>query len=138
MGEEPQVVFREGVLESFLMILMAEIGDKTFLMVMLLASKSYNKFVLWALAVLAETLMNIVSVSIGATVPLLIPRIVVEWAVSALFIVFGSKLLWGSGIFSCKEERANDDSSVFSEMSEAEEAIERIEALKQKHEPLLP
>ena len=120
------------------MILMAEIGDRTFLMVMLLASKSYNKCILWALAVLAETMMNMVSVSIGAAVPLLIPRSVVEWAVCALFIAFGAKLLWGSGIFSCKEERAKDDSSVFSEMSEAEEAIEKMEALKQKREPLLP
>ena len=58
MGEYSQAAFREGVLYSFLMILMAEIGDKTFLMVMLLASKSYNKCVLWALAVLAETMMN--------------------------------------------------------------------------------
>ena len=138
MEEDSQAAFRESFLETFLMILMAEIGDKTFLMVMLLASKSYNKCVLWALAVLAETIMNMVSVSIGAAVPLLIPKSVVEWAVCALFIAFGAKLLWGSGIFSCKEERVKDDSSVFSEMSEAEEAIERMEALKQKHEPLLP
>ena len=138
MDEESDAAFKEGVLESFLMILMAEIGDKTFLMVMLLASKSYNKCILWTLAVLAETMMNMVSVSIGATVPLLIPKSVVEWAVCALFIAFGTKLLWGSGIFSCKEERAKDDSSVFSEMSEAEEAIERMEELRQKREPLLP
>jgi hypothetical protein len=72
MGEESHAT---GLLESFLMILMAEIGDKTFLMVMLLPSKSYKRCVLWDLA---ETMMNMVSVSNGAAVPLLIPK--VSWS----------------------------------------------------------
>ncbi len=51
---------------------------------------------------------------------------------SLMFLAFGFKMLW-EGLSECGEGR--DDSTVFSEMSEAEEAIEKLEAIK---EPLLP
>lgn len=108
---------------------MAEIGDKTFIMVMLLASKM-NKVLLWLFATIAMNIMNAISVVIGTIFPLFIPKMVISIIVITLFFAFGLKMLY-NGIF-IKNEGGADD-----EIEEAKEAIEKIEALNQKQEPLL-
>lgn len=108
---------------------MAEIGDKTFIMVMLLANKM-NKIVLWILATIAMNIMNAISVTIGAIFPLFMPKAVISIVVIALFFTFGLKMLY-TGLCS-KEEDGNDD-----ELEEAKETLERLDALNEKQVPLI-
>ena len=119
---------------------MAEIGDKTFLMVMLMTGKM-NPWVLWALAVLAETIMNMVSVTIGSLFNMILPHKLIEILAILMFFGFGAKLVYGS---TCKgrcgggEGEYEDTSSSESEMGEAKENVERLEKMQERREPLLP
>lgn len=121
--------FWSGLTQSFILVFLAEIGDKTFIMVMLLANKM-NKLVLWFLATVAMNIMNAISVTIGAIFPLFMPKIVISIVVIVLFFIFGLKMLY-TGL--CQKDEGNDD-----ELEEAKETLEKLDALKEKQEPLLP
>ena len=112
-----------------MLVFLAEIGDKTFIMVMLLANKM-NKLLLWFFATVAMNIMNAISVTIGTIFPLFMPKIVISIVVIVLFFTFGLKTLY-NGICH-KEAEGGDD-----EIEEAKEAIEKIEAVNQMREPLL-
>jgi hypothetical protein len=114
-------LFNAGLTQSFLLVFLAEIGDKTFIMVMLLANKM-NKLYLWFFATLAMNIMNAISVTIGAIFYLYMPKIVISIVVIVLFFAFGFKMLY-NGICH-KEAEGKDD-----EIEEANEAIEKIEAV---------
>lgn len=124
-----QELFIAGLTQSFILVFLAEIGDKTFIMVMLLANKM-NKFVLWFLATIAMNIMNAVSVTIGAIFPLFMPKIVISVVVIALFFGFGLKMLYTAF---CGGSDDGED-----EMEEAKETLERLDAINEKKEPLLP
>jgi Ca2+/H+ antiporter, TMEM165/GDT1 family len=87
--------FFQGLYQSFLLVFLAEIGDKTFIMVMLLANKM-NKFVLWILATIAMNIMNAISVTIGAIFPLFMPKAVISIVVIVLFFTFGLKMFYNA------------------------------------------
>ena len=123
-------LFYAGLTQSFLLVFLAEIGDKTFIMVMLLANKM-NKILLWFFATIAMNIMNAISVVIGTIFPLFMPKIVISIIVITLFFAFGLKMLY-NGIFFKEPEGGADD-----EIEEAKEAIERIEAVNQMQDPLL-
>ena len=120
--------FWAGVTQSFLLVFLAEIGDKTFIMVMLLANKM-NKVLLWIFATIAMNIMNAISVTIGAIFPLFMPKMVISVVVIALFFTFGLKMLY-TGL--CSKDDGGDD-----ELEEAKETLERLDALNEKREPLL-
>ena len=111
------------------MVFLAEIGDKTFIMVMLLANKM-NKFVLWILATIAMNIMNAISVTIGTIFPLFMPKAVISIVVIVLFFTFGLKMFYNT---LCAKAEGGED-----ELEEAKETLERLEAVKEKREPLLP
>jgi len=96
---------------------------------MLLANKM-NKFALWLIATIALNIMNAISVSIGAIFAVYIPKTVVSIIVIALFFAFGIKLLY-SGIYH-KNDEGED------ELGEAKETLEKLDALNEKREALLP
>jgi len=122
-------LFYAGLTQSFLLVFLAEIGDKTFIMVMLLASKM-NKILLWFFATIAMNIMNAISVTIGTIFPLFLPKILISIVVIVLFFTFGLKMLY-NGICH-KEAEGGDD-----EIEEAKEAIEKIDAVNNMKEPLL-
>jgi putative Ca2+/H+ antiporter (TMEM165/GDT1 family) len=122
-------LFYAGLTQSFLLVFLAEIGDKTFIMVMLLANKM-NKLLLWFFATIAMNIMNAISVTIGTIFPLFLPKILISIVVIVLFFTFGLKMLY-NGICH-KEAEGGDD-----EIEEAKEAIEKIEAVNNMREPLL-
>jgi len=121
--------FVSGIYQSFILVFLAEIGDKTFIMVMLLSNKM-NKFVLWFLATIAMNIMNAISVTIGAIFPLFMPKTVISIVVIVLFFVFGLKMFYNA---LCAKDDDGED-----EMEEAKETLERLDALNDKREPLLP
>ena len=102
-GQTADDLFISGFTQSFLLVFLAEIGDKTFIMVMLLANKM-NKWLLWLFATIAMNIMNAISVTIGTIFPLFMPKIVISIVVIALFFTFGFKMLY-NGI--CHKESEN-------------------------------
>jgi hypothetical protein len=110
-------LFYAGLTQSFLLVFLAEIGDKTFIMVMLLANKM-NKFLLWIFATIAMNIMNAISVMIGTIFPLLFPKVLISIVVIVLFFTFGLKMLYNGITHKEKEKESGDD-----EIEEAKEAI---------------
>eukprot|EP00850_Spirogloea_muscicola_P013386 SM000090S24348 [mRNA] locus=s90:569218:572548:+ [translate_table: standard] len=82
----------EGLVKSFLMILVSEIGDKTFFVAMLMAMRHNRREVLTG-ALSATWLMTIISMTFGAVAPTVIPAGWTDVAATALYFVFGIKSL---------------------------------------------
>ncbi|KAI1343308.1 hypothetical protein F5Y15DRAFT_369651 [Xylariaceae sp. FL0016] len=122
----------EGIIQPFhsfvlslTMILVSEIGDKTFLVAALMAMK-HDRMVVFTAAFGALLVMTILSAVLGHTVPALIPKRVTAFLAAGLFLVFGVKML--------REGMAMDpDEGVTAEMQEVEMELQEKEhqALKQ-------
>jgi len=72
------------------LIFVAELGDKTQLAILALASRYAWRTVFWA-AASAFALLNALAVSVGAAMYRLLPEVVVRYAAAAVFLGFG---LW--------------------------------------------
>lgn len=104
---------------SMAMILVSEIGDKTFLVAALMAMK-HDRVVVFTAAFGALITMTILSAVLGHAVPTLIPKQVTNFLASALFLVFGARML--------KEGLAmSPDEGVSAEMAEVEMELEEKE-----------
>lgn len=80
-------------LVPFAFVLLAELGDKTMLTVLLLASKTRKHFLLWAGVMAAFALVDGASIFIGAAAPRLIPVSTVKIVLGILFIMGGLYML---------------------------------------------
>ncbi|KAG0142034.1 hypothetical protein CROQUDRAFT_673770 [Cronartium quercuum f. sp. fusiforme G11] len=81
-----------GLDRAIVMIVVSEIGDKTFLLAALLAMR-HSRLVIFLGAFSALLVMSILSAGLGHILPTLISRRYTVLAASALFLVFGSKML---------------------------------------------
>ncbi|KAK2592244.1 GCR1-dependent translation factor 1 [Conoideocrella luteorostrata] len=77
---------------SFTMILVSEIGDKTFLVAALMAMK-HDRMVVFSAAFGALLVMTVLSAVLGHAVPTLIPKRLTSFLAAGLFFIFGAKLL---------------------------------------------
>lgn len=109
------------------MIIVSEIGDKTFLIAALMAMKS-PRLVVFSAAASALVIMTILSGIVGHALPALIPQRVTQFLASALFIIFGYKLL-REGLQMSNEVGVND------EVAEVEEEI-AMSALNDKNDDI--
>ncbi|KAH9999183.1 hypothetical protein BJV74DRAFT_877054 [Russula compacta] len=73
------------------MIIVSEIGDKTFLIAAILAMR-HPRIVVFAGALGSLVVMSILSAAMGHILPTLIPKRWTQLAAGVLFIVFGAKL----------------------------------------------
>lgn len=122
----------EGIIQPFhsfvlslTMILVSEVGDKTFLVAALMAMK-HDRLLVFSAAFGALLVMTVLSAVLGHTVPALIPKSITNFLASGLFFVFGAKLL--------REGLAmSPDEGVGAEMQEVEMELAEKEhrALKQ-------
>ncbi|PQE24279.1 UPF0016 domain-containing protein [Rutstroemia sp. NJR-2017a BVV2] len=104
---------------SLTMILFSEIGDKTFLIAALMAMK-HDRLLVFSAAFAALITMTILSAVLGHAVPTLIPKRFTNFLASALFLVFGARLL--------REGLAMDpNEGVAAEMQEVEMELEEKE-----------
>lgn len=109
---------------SMTMILFSEVGDKTFLVAALMAMK-HDRIVVFTAAFAALITMTVLSAVLGHAVPTLIPKKVTNFLASALFLVFGARLL--------KEGLAmSPDEGVGAEMAEVEMELEEKENAARK------
>lgn len=109
------------LVNSFTMIIVSEIGDKTFLIAAILAMR-HPRLVVFAGAFLSLFVMSILSAAMGHILPTLIPKRWTQIAAGGLFLVFGAKMLM--------EARGMEagNAKIQEEMREAEEEIEGDDA----------
>ncbi|KAJ3325293.1 hypothetical protein HDU76_013198 [Blyttiomyces sp. JEL0837] len=77
---------------SFLVIVVSEIGDKTFLISAVMAMTN-SRILIFSAAMSALGLMTVLSALMGHVVPNLISKEYTQLAAAALFVIFGVKML---------------------------------------------
>ena len=101
--------FYPSVVQSFLVIFLSEIADRTFILVLIYSLKMH-----WIPLIITSLLsmyfMNILAIVVGYTVILLVPRSVLDWIGFACFL--------GFGIYSLYEGLEMDNKSVKEEYEE--------------------
>lgn len=106
-----------GFIQAFAMIIISEIGDKTFLIAAILAMR-HPRIVVFAGAFGSLVVMSILSAALGHILPTLIPKRWTQLAAGVLFIIFGAKL------FLEGKDMPSGNEKVLEEMREAEEEID--------------
>jgi len=84
--------FVSATLNSLMMILVTEIGDKTFFIAAVLAMR-HGRLVVYAGAMGALAVMHLLSSLMGYSLPALLPRTYTHLASALLFVYFGLRLL---------------------------------------------
>mmetsp|Transcript_25123 Transcript_25123/g.49196 ORF Transcript_25123/g.49196 Transcript_25123/m.49196 type:complete len:265 (-) Transcript_25123:103-897(-) len=82
----------ESFRSSFAMVLVTELGDKTFFIAALLAMR-HDRLAVFAGAFGALCGMTLLSVGIGSALPTLLPHWCTHWAAVGLFFYFGARQL---------------------------------------------
>ncbi|KAH8426500.1 GCR1-dependent translation factor 1 [Aspergillus melleus] len=116
---EPESDPLHSLLFSFTMIIVSEIGDKTFLVAALMAMR-HPRLLVFSAAFAALIGMTVLSAVLGHAVPTLIPKSFTKILAAVLFFIFGLKML--------KEGREmSPDEGVGEEMKEVEMELEEKE-----------
>uniref|UniRef100_A0A7S3LMN9 GDT1 family protein n=1 Tax=Aplanochytrium stocchinoi TaxID=215587 RepID=A0A7S3LMN9_9STRA len=79
-------------INSLAMIIVTELGDKTFFIAAIMAMK-HKRILVYSGAIGALTVMTILSAMIGFALPTLLPKIYTHYAAVLLFLFFGGKML---------------------------------------------
>ena len=82
------VSFLSSVIQSFGIIFVSEIADRTFILVLIYASK-ISWLPLLITGLLAMGLMNILAIGVGYLVPLILFKGLIDWIGFACFLLFG-------------------------------------------------
>ena len=106
---------------SLTAITLAELGDKTFFMALILAVRHRARWVFIG-AFAALTAVTLISLGLGYGLRELLPQAVVPWLAAGLFLVFGLKLLLDAQGMAADAAR-----------EEAEEAEEVVNAAETRH-----
>ncbi|TFJ83262.1 hypothetical protein NSK_005424 [Nannochloropsis salina CCMP1776] len=106
--------FWPAFLNSLSMILVTELGDKTFFIAAVLAMR-YDRLLIFGGAISALIIMTILSAAIGNVLPNVLPRIYTHYASALLFLYFGIKLI--------VEARGMEGSGPSDELQEVEEEL---------------
>ncbi|KAA0176172.1 hypothetical protein FNF27_02229 [Cafeteria roenbergensis] len=102
---------------SMLMIIVTELGDKTFFLAALMAMR-HPRSTVFAGTMASVIVMHVLSVGIGFALPSLLPRIYTHYAAIAMFLFFGVQLLWDArtagsdaseGLEEAEEELSKDN-----------------------------
>lgn len=108
----------EALKHSFAMIIVSEIGDKTFFIAAVLAMRHDRLAVLLG-AGTALAAMTVLSAAIGLVLPALLPKAYTHWAAVALFVYFAFKLLY-EGL---DMVRKGEGAGVSDELGEVEQSL---------------
>ena len=111
----------EALAQSFAMIIVSEIGDKTFLIAAILAMR-HPRLTVFLGAFGSLVVMSILSAAMGHVLPSLIPRKWTQALAGLLFLVFGAKMM-----VEARQMKPGND-KIAEEMREAEEEIEGDDA----------
>ncbi len=107
---------------SFAMIIVSELGDKTFLIAAILAMR-YPRSIVFAGAFGSLVVMSVLSAEMGHILPSVLPRTVTQLLAAGLFLVFGVRMMLEA------REMKGGSEKIQEEMKEVEEELE-LEAAK--------
>lgn len=124
--DQPNDVKKQTPFTSFVlassMILVSEIGDKTFLIAALMAMK-HNRYVVFLASISSLAIMTLFSGIFGQAFTSFLPETLISWIASILFFAFGAKIL--------KEGMEMDkDMGVEEELHEVKQDIDNTELNK--------
>ncbi|KAF9038983.1 UPF0016-domain-containing protein [Hymenopellis radicata] len=111
----------QALIQAFAMIIVSEIGDKTFLIAAILAMR-HPRMTVFLGAFGSLVVMSVLSAAMGHILPTLIPRRWTQALAGVLFLVFGAKMLMEG-----RQMKAGNE-KIAEEMREAEEEIEGDDA----------
>ncbi|PPQ91748.1 hypothetical protein CVT25_013238 [Psilocybe cyanescens] len=113
----------QALVQSFSMIIVSKIGDKTLLIAAILAMW-LPRLTVFLGAFLSMLLMSFLSAALGHLLPTLIPQAWTQWCAAALFLIFGMRM-WGEA-----SRMQNGNGKLQDEMQEVEEEIEDDERVQ--------
>ncbi|KAF8933296.1 hypothetical protein BGZ47_010933 [Haplosporangium gracile] len=113
---------------SLAMIVVSEIGDKTFLIAAIMAMK-HPRLLVFSAAISALAVMTFLSAAFGHAVPNLIPRTYTNYLAAILFFCFGIRMFY-DGYYMTEEEAKHELEEVTQELQDKEdlEMLQRAEA----------
>lgn len=114
--------FPKAFLSSISMILVSEIGDKTFFIAAIMAMR-HNRLTVFLGAISALAIMTILSAILGMALPTLLPQSAVHWASTLLFLGFGVRLL-REGYYADPDDENEELGEVEQELEEKEKRRE--------------
>ena len=85
--------FLHAFVEALSVIIVSELGDKTFFIAAILAMTN-NKITVFLSAISALAAMTVLSALLGFVVTTVVPTIYTYYACTAIMILFGLKMLW--------------------------------------------
>ncbi|GEQ66446.1 hypothetical protein JCM33374_g109 [Metschnikowia sp. JCM 33374] len=115
-GSEDESHNLQSLYMAISMIIVSEIGDKTFLIAALMSMK-HSKYVVFSAAFSSLALMTVLSGIVGHALPTLISERITKLLAAVLFVVFGFKLFREGSAMS-------KDAGVGEEMAEVEEELQ--------------
>merc|ERR1712224_237501 len=121
--------FWKAFFNSLSMILVCEMGDKTFFIAAILAMR-HDRTTIFAGAISALAVMTVLSAAIGFALPSVLPRQYTHYAATGLFVYFGIKLLLeGKDLYSKGEGLGPSDELEEVEQSLKEKNEDDVESL---------
>ncbi|KAF9968703.1 hypothetical protein BGZ70_010209 [Mortierella alpina] len=113
---------------SLAMIMVSEIGDKTFLIAAIMAMK-HPRLLVFSAALSALAIMSVLSAAFGHAVPNLIPRTYTNYLAAFLFFCFGIRMFY-DGYYMTEEDAKHELEEVTQELQDKEdlELLQRAEA----------
>ena len=87
--------FKLSIFESFLLILIAELGDKTFIMLIILQLKT-NRITVFISSLFAELLMNFLAISLGYFIDFLLYKNLIDYIGILIAFIYGLFLVGAS------------------------------------------
>ncbi len=127
------------LVQSFSMILVSEVGDKTFLIAAILAMR-HPRLTVFLGAFVSLIFMSVLSAAMGHILPAFIPRLWTQTLAGVLFLVFGTKMLvegrnMKGGHAEIDEEMREAEQDINGDEKGAIEKMEEGEAQQQSAPP---
>ena len=133
--------FKLSIFESFLLILIAELGDKTFIMLIILQLKT-NRITVFVSSLFAEILMNFFAICLGYLIDFLLYKNLIDYIGIMIAFIYGSFLLGAS----FREEDISFENELFlnqknydvsfTDLLDESKAEKKEESLKNSRYPL--
>lgn len=121
-GGEKTPSFTDGFLTSLSMILVSELGDKTFFIAAIMAMR-HSRIVVFTGAFAALLVQTVLSTVIGNIMPMVVSRSWTQPVAAFLFLIFGIRLLWDAKGMEWNPSGPNE---------EMEEVLEELKEAKRK------
>ena len=129
------------IIQSFILILTAELGDKTFIMLFILQLKTNKTTIFWS-SLLAQILMNICGICVGYSIDFVLYKNYIDYLGICFYLLYGYYLIGDSFIEkdeSFAHELAviddNKTQNIFKSQNKEEESKE--ESVEEYDQPIL-